>query len=176
MTTIDNFPRSIDMREPGCFLPLPAIIFYRLYCTVVIRVSSTLNILDREKLYFSWSGSKRSKKILTTSFLKLLILAADVASGVRRDNLFLKKLNATSASGPFSFIIKMMINIILESKLICKASNTSWYYIIPSMFLYTQPVAPLIPFEIVNLLLPNCFEWSTTRLFLFWNVKFLCSL
>jgi hypothetical protein len=79
ITTVVNSPRSADVREPTCFLPLAAIIFDGRDWTVVIPVSSTLNILDGGKLCFSWSDFKISKNEPTASRLKPCALAAEVA-------------------------------------------------------------------------------------------------
>lgn len=82
ITAVDKSPDSTDVRGPSCFLLLTAIIFKGRDYMVVILVLFTLNVLNGGKCFY-WSGFKTSKKKLTVSFLKPLILAPNIASGIQ---------------------------------------------------------------------------------------------
>ena len=87
ITAVTRLPRSADVWVPTCFQPLSATIFEGHPWSVVIPLSSTLNIFPGVIFFPSLVSSSISKNEYTFVLLNYLARAADVGSGVRKERL-----------------------------------------------------------------------------------------
>jgi hypothetical protein len=79
VTTAIRAHLSADDKPATYFLPFIANTLLTLCCTTVNPVSSTLNNLLGENLFFPFQIQKKSKKVATFSGVKPFTLANDIA-------------------------------------------------------------------------------------------------
>jgi len=100
ISTVHSLPLSADVKLPTCFLPLRARILLGLPWTVMMPVSSTLQIRVGLKCIFSWISSKSRKMSPTFTRLKPRARAAEVASGVLTDKFQWRRIKPLTQSYP----------------------------------------------------------------------------